>query len=47
MTRGRNGKDEDTQRPDPAQLFDALMSATEGKLTLKQASEIWEKMKDD
>ena len=47
MTRGRNGKDTDTTRPDPVQLFDALMEATEGKLTLRQASEIWEKMKDD
>jgi hypothetical protein len=44
---GRNGKDTDTERPDLAQLFDALMEATKGKLTLKQASEIWEKMKDD
>jgi len=30
-----------------AKLFDALLEATNGKLTLKQASEIWEKMKDE
>jgi hypothetical protein len=41
-----NGKDNQAAVDAVAKvkLFDALMEATNGKLTLKQASEIWEKM---